>query len=310
MSEGTVVGLQPWLPWPLSRWRWWTEPVRAERLAALRIGLAAVLLADVLGSYGPHVGDFFTGAGLGGPELFGYYCRPPRFHWSLLSGVEDVNVLRAAVAAWAAATACLLVGLLTRPSAAVAWLLSTSFANLNPYIDNGGDQVRGIALFYLMLCPCGAAWSVDAWARRRRGGPAGPNYVAPWPLRLLFVQMVWIYFSNGAFKLMGADWPRGEALYYVLGDLTLARWSYAQVPLPAAITTAMTYTVLAWEVSFPLLVLWRPTRVAALVLGVLFHVGIGLSLELGGFAFYMLCLYLPLLPWERLSDRAKNGPRS
>src|SRR5205823_3952047 len=33
-----VVGLKPWFPWPLSRWRWLNEPVRAERLAALRIG--------------------------------------------------------------------------------------------------------------------------------------------------------------------------------------------------------------------------------------------------------------------------------
>ena len=35
------VGVDPWLPWPLSAWRWWTEPVAAERLAALRIGLAS-----------------------------------------------------------------------------------------------------------------------------------------------------------------------------------------------------------------------------------------------------------------------------
>src|SRR5581483_5576329 len=40
MSAPVVAGLRPWYPWPLSRWRWWTEPVPAERLAALRIGLA------------------------------------------------------------------------------------------------------------------------------------------------------------------------------------------------------------------------------------------------------------------------------
>ena len=42
MSERTVVGLKPWLPWPLSRSPWWTEPVRAERLAVLRIGATSV----------------------------------------------------------------------------------------------------------------------------------------------------------------------------------------------------------------------------------------------------------------------------
>ena len=48
MNDGAVDGWSPWLPWPLSRWRWWTEPVRAERLAALRIGLGVALLLDLL----------------------------------------------------------------------------------------------------------------------------------------------------------------------------------------------------------------------------------------------------------------------
>jgi hypothetical protein len=34
-------------------------------------------------------------------------------------------------------------------------------------------------------------------------------------------------------------------------------------------------------------------------LGVLFHLGTGLVLKLGPFPLYMLCFYLPLLPWER-----------
>src|SRR5262249_8850842 len=54
--------------------------------------------------------------------------------------------------------------------------------------------------------------------------------------------------------------------------------------------------------------------VVALCFGVAFHVGIGVSMELGGFVPYMLCLYMPLLPWEklpvlwrRLSSKAAHG---
>ena len=32
------------------------------------------------------------------------------------------------------------------------------------------------------------------------------------------------------------------------------------------------------------------------------HVGIGVSMELGMFALYMLCFYVPLAPWERLRN--------
>jgi hypothetical protein len=45
------------------------------------------------------------------------------------------------------------------------------------------------------------------------------------------------------------------------------------------------------------------TRTATLLLGVAFHIGTGVALQLGPFPFYMLCLYLPLVPWERLADR-------
>jgi hypothetical protein len=282
-----VLGLRPWLPWPLRRWRWWTEPVPAQRLAALRIGLAAVLLLDLAWTYFPAA------------ELFADHPRPLSWQWSLLSGVEEPAAVRAALAVWVLAAVSLLAGAATRLGAAVAWLLSTSFAALNPDLLNAGDVVRGIVLLYLMLSPCGAAWSVDAWWRHRRHPDQGAVQVYPWPLRLLFVQMVLIYFCNGLYKLFGPDWWSGRALYYVLGDVTLTRFSYEAAPIPFWLTRLLTWAVLAWEVSFPLLLCWRPSRLVALGFGVLFHLSLAVSMELGCFTLYMLCLYLPLVPWER-----------
>jgi hypothetical protein len=296
-----VVGLKPWLPWPLSRFPWWTVPVRAERLAALRIGLALVLLGDVLTTYLPNAHVFYGAGGLGDPALFQWNFQKPHLNWSLLYGVGDPRIILAAMLFWVAAVLCLLLGFWTRLSAGVTWLLSTSFATLNPYVDNSGDQLRGILLFYLMLCPCGTVWSIDAWSRRRRQSDPGPVHVYPWPLRLLFVQMTLMYFCNGVYKLTGHDWPAGTSLYYVLGDLTLARWSYAAWTVPFWLTRLLTWTVMAWEVLFPALVLWRWTRIPALCFGAALHLGIWISLEVGNFAPYALCLYLPLLPWERLT---------
>jgi hypothetical protein len=318
----TAVGLQPWLPWPLSRWRWWTDPVRAERLAALRIGLCTVLLLDVLLTYWPNAAVFFGRDSFGSPEVvtwmfpaerapdplsdatgwFSWLLRQPRWRWSLLRDVQDPRVITAAMAVWLVAISLTLVGLCTRLTAVVVWVLSTSFAYLNPNIDNAGDQVRGIILFYLMLTPCGAAWSLDAWLSRR-GGPRVPAFIYPWALRLLFVQMVLIYFCNGVHKFVGHDWRAGTSLYLVLGDLTLARFSYTSLPVPYSLLRLSAWFVLVWEVMFPILVLWRPVRVVALAFGAAFHVGIWVTMELGCFAPYMLCLYLPLLPWERWVDR-------
>src|SRR5215475_2492192 len=100
MSAPGVVGLRPWFPWPLSRWRWWTAPVRAERLAALRIGLAALLLVDVLTTYLPHANDYFGKGSLGEPPLYNYLWTSTKWNWSLLYGVEDPFYHRVAMAAW------------------------------------------------------------------------------------------------------------------------------------------------------------------------------------------------------------------
>jgi hypothetical protein len=317
MTTVPVIGLKPWLPWPLGRWAWLTRPVRAERLAALRIGLSLVLLVDVLTTYLPHAHDFFGRDSLGSPGLFpvfphgkplpgtwhladwfGWWLDQTNCNWSVLQGVEDPGLIGAAMVVWALATAGLLVGAATRLNAVVVWLLSTSFASLNTNIDNGGDVVRGIVLFYLMLCPCGAAWSVDAWLWRRRHPNLGPVFVYPWALRLLFVQMIFIYWCNGVEKFAGVDWREGNSLYYVLSDLTLARWSYAQVQVPWGLTRGLSWIVLTWELLFPLFMVWRWSRIVALWMGALFHLGIWVNLELGFFGPYMLCLYLPLIPWE------------
>ncbi len=445
--SGRIVGVHPWLPWPLSGWRWWTVPVRAERLAVLRLAVGLLLFVDILYSYLPHVRDFFGPDSLGTPEMFAYLARAPKWNWSLLRGFQDPLLtslaqaawfvstvvvllglwgrltaegggqhvgLRRALAVWLAATAFTVFGLWTRVNAAsehgaslvwrapmvalglamvfwclalwrrfrseadddpwvwrwvllawagaaalagvgvwkwlaggdhpgtpgflawtgarwhgeaavllaamiawvaaaflltvgcwtrvatiAAWALSVSFDNLNWYVNNAGDQVRTIALFSLMLCPCGAAWSLDSWYARRRGRPNGPVYVYPWPLRLLFLQMVCIYFCNGVYKVMGADWMAGASLYHVWCDLALTRFSYAQMPIPYALTRVASWTVFAWELSFPVLVLVKWTRVPALLFGVTFHLGIFATMELGGFGPYMIALYLPLLPWDR-----------
>jgi uncharacterized membrane protein YphA (DoxX/SURF4 family) len=308
------VGVDPWLPWPLSRWSWWTEPIRAERLAALRIGFGLVLLVDVLFQYLPHYADFFGAGSLGSSEVFAGRAHG-HWHWSLLRGIEDSRFFLPVLLIWAGAAVLLLVGWQPRWAALVAWVLSVSVLNLNYYLHNGGDRIRNIVLFYLMLTPCGATWSLDSLLRRKKGHPsplttndpplATPVFVSPWALRLLFVQLALIYFLNGFYKLVGPHWRAGDVLQSVLGNVQWARWSFAEMPLPYPFVQALTWLVLFWELGFPLLVAMRPFRNLTLWIGVLLHIGLAVSLQLGLFSFYMLCLYLPLVPWERWAVGSK-----
>jgi hypothetical protein len=301
VSESRIVGLQPWLPWPLGEMRWWTEPVRAERLAALRIGVGAVLLADVLGHYLPFAHVFLGPGSLGGGEVFPVEGAEHIYQWSLVRDLGPSWLVPAVLWLWAGSGLCLLLGLESRVSAAVAWALAVSLFNANRYVTNAGDGVRDIMLFYLMLSPCGAVWSLDRWMSRDREGAV---FVAPWALRLLFVQMAVIYFVGGAYKALFQPWRDGSAMYYHLANLAWTRLPYEWLPWPQLLVPAFTWITLAWELGFPVLVCFRSTRTVTLWLGVLFHIGTAFQFQIGAFPLYMLCFYLPLVPWERYFQKS------
>jgi hypothetical protein len=225
---------------------------------------------------------------------------PRRLYQQLFVGwADNFALLRVVFWVWVLSTLCLAVGLATRLSAVIVWALTVSFINLNPELHDGGDAVRVMILFLLMFCPSGAAWSLDSRRQRWLGLRQGPVYVPPWPLRLLLILLALIYCSSGLVKLLSPFWRDGSALYYTLAQLQLTRMSLAQVALPAWLLRLMTWSVLFWEVSFPLWLLFRWTRPVVLTAGVLFHLGTLVLMELGGFEFCMLVLYLPLLPWGR-----------
>lgn len=292
----TIVGTRPCLPGLFGFKDWLTAPVRAERLAALRIGFAAVLLFDILVTYLPFLGDYYGPGSLSWPDVFASRFESPYWHWSILRGLPDTWGPPVALAAWALAAVALLVGWHAQAAAAVVWALSWSFLNSGYYFHNAGDRLRHTIPLLLMLSPCAPVWSVSSRSAPFGRGRTGPVYIYAWPLRLLFLLMMLMYCFNGLYKLSAPGWRDGSALYYVLTDVGWSRWP---VQLGPTALKALAWVVMAWEVGFPLWVLIPGTRAAALWLGVLFHVGTGLHMELGMFGLYALCLYLPLVPWDR-----------
>lgn len=310
MNNFPVVGVKPRLFGSLARSAWWMKPIRAERMAAFRIGIGLALLIDVFCFYLPAAHDFFGGDSLGSPEIFAGRLDDP-WRWSLLGGISDLAVIRAALYVWAAAALLLTLGVYPRLCAAVAWMLAVSVQNANFYLHNSGDNVRNIALFYLMLAPCGAAWSLGSVLMRMRSGRARPTFIYPWPVRLLTVQLATIYFVNGAYKFAGGDWRNGQVMHDVLGNIAWTRFPTAGLPIPEIAVVAMTWATLFWELGFPLLMLVPRLRVPTLLVGVFFHLGTMVLFQIAMFPIYMLCLYLPLVPWEacdrRLSDAERQG---
>ncbi|MBX7105395.1 MAG: HTTM domain-containing protein [Gemmataceae bacterium] len=298
MSDRPVVGTRPVLPKFLREWTWFSAPAPAERLAALRIAIGLVLLLDILATYVPFRYDYFGPGSLSEPDVFSSYFQSPRWSWSLIRWLPQVFTPDVICSVWAVAALFLLAGLFPRVAAVVAWAIAVSVNNSAGYFHNTGDFIRQQALLFLALTPCGAMWALT----RPPGSPrTGPVAVYPWAIRLMFIELVVMYFFNGVYKVaFSARWRDGSTLHHVWHAPGWARWS-PPVDVPFALSAGITFFVLAWELLFPLLVLIKPTRVPALVIGAAFHFATFWNLEIGPFGLYALCFYVPLLPWERLT---------
>jgi hypothetical protein len=291
------VGIQPRFPGFLARWRWLTEPVPAERVAALRIAAALALLLDIGLGCLPYFSTLFTADGLAGRDAYPWRFRDGHQYWSLLRWLPDSWGPWALVSVWVVAAVALLVGYRPFVSGLVCWACAVSFGNINPWVCNGGDQLRNTLLLGVAVSRGGAVWGVQSV---RRGGRTGPVFVPGWPVKVLLVHLVCLYFFSGIYKLLSPAWQTGYMMYFVNRDLAWSLLPNVTGRLPVLFDRLSTWVTLVWELGFPVLIALRRTRAAALWLGVVFHVATLLTLEVGAFATYSLVWYVIFVPWERV----------
>jgi hypothetical protein len=168
----------------------------------------------------------------------------------------------------------------------------------NPLPLSSAQQVLVVILFCLVWADSGASLSVDAWLARRREPAAGaPNDSDNeiWPLRLIRIQVAFIYLNSGLWKLFGASWRDGTAIYHSMNLNVFHRVPFAVPPGAEWTLTVATYVTLLWELTFCFMLLHRVTRRVALVTGVLLHMGVWATLEVGPFSWLMIASYLAFL---------------
>lgn len=268
---------------------------RDPRLCSvMRIGFGALLLINVL-ALAPDLQLWFSEGGLlplakarliideDAPTLLAYL--PLSVCYGLLL----------------AHTILLLLGWQSRIQAVFILIWLTSFNDRNYAIIDGEDTLFRLFAFYLALCPCGWAFSIDAWLRKRKGAPAGPPPI-PWALRLFQIQMSVVYLSSAIEKTSGSDWPSGKALYYVarLDD------SFGKLPVPAFpfeklwLVKLMTWGVLVIEWGLPVLLWIKRSRKTAVVIAIAFHLAIDWSMNLFLFHWIMILGFLSYLEYDEL----------
>jgi hypothetical protein len=278
---------------PLKAWNtFWFRPISARPLGAFRILLGLLTLAQ-LTIISFDVDHWMTDAGvLHGDEarLVAGPLRPSPLQW-----VQDPASVHAFVAVTAVVAGLVTIGWHTRVSSVLLYLMMLSIHHRNILTNCGPDSLLMILIFYLMLCPSGAAYSLDARRiSRRRGTPAEP-VIVPWPQRLIQVQICMIYFVTAVLKSSGPSWLNGTALHYVFMNVEVRRFDFEWICQYPLVINLLGYGGLISEFSLAFLLWFRPTRGYAALAGVAFHAGVFFVVNVPLFGELMTACYLTFL---------------
>ncbi|MEO6606609.1 MAG: HTTM domain-containing protein [Aeromicrobium sp.] len=201
----------------------------------------------------------------------------------------------------------LMVGLYTRASAVMTLFMWLSLYVSNPFVGSGGDAVLRMVLFYLCFTDAGKRWSVDARLRSARGGvrPLMPEWFTATlhnlAVILIIHQVVMVYVGSAFWKVQSEVWRNGTAVYFPLQTDAYSPWNDWLHPVfsSAPIIAGATYTAIVVQLFFPVLLIYRPTRMVALLMITGMHLGIGVFMGILYFSLVMIAVDMILV-----SDRS------
>ena len=266
-------------------------------LAVLRIGLGLQVIVYALFLRNDwHYLFASSGKGLIGREVgeaITSFDSPliPTFGWLVALG-RNLNMSEEAMltVAWVgllSAGCLLLLGLLCRPAAIAAWFVHICAAESGGLLAYGADSFMTTALFYLMLSPLPDHYSFDHWVAKTT--PKNPQLLGFWQ-RVLQVHLCFVYFIGGLAKCLGNGWWDGSNLWR-----SLIRPPFSLVPPDILVRFKYALPVLGisiclLEVSYPIFIWMKKTRLIWLVCILAMHAAIGILMGLYLFALVMIVM--------------------
>jgi hypothetical protein len=283
---------------PLKAWnRFLFGPISAAPLGAFRIVFGVILLG-YLALMTVEFDLWYTGAGL----LQGSEAReaagPLRF--SPLHYVDNPVIAHVFLALTASVAVAFTLGWRTRLMSILLYLGMLSLYHRNVSSNGGPDAVPFILTFYTMLCPCGAAYSLDAIRVAKKRGTLAEPLIVPWAVRLLQMQICLIYFQSCVIKCQGQPWLNGTTVHYILFNREFGQFNMewlAQFPL---LINLMTHGAVLIEFALAFWLWFRPTRRWAILGGLALHLGIRPMLLVPAFGEVMTATYLTFLAHDEL----------
>jgi hypothetical protein len=306
-------------------------PADPISLGLIRIMVGLLLLWDIA-ILGVDLPSFLGSDGWIGPEAArAYLAHHSPWAWSFWLLVPDSGLY----AAWAVCLVILVLftlGLGSRATAVLAWVIAVSTARRAPAVLFGFDQTISTWVFYLavfgasgqslsldrLLARNRAARAVGSSRHGRQGSEAAdlravipmPTVSANLSLRMIQLHLALVYGSAGLSKLMGPEWWNGTALEMIILTPEFRRFDLAWLAAFPLLLNLGTHAGLLLEISYPVLVWVRPLRPLVLVSMALMHFGIDLLLGLTEFGLAMIAANLAFVSgtWIRTMAASTHRP--
>ncbi len=284
---------------PIRAWnRFWFAPISAKPLGVYRILFGLMVLAH-LALISVELDFWYTDIGIQQGDEAAVTAGPLRP--TPLAYYQDPTSVRIALAMTAGVAVAFTLGWRTRITSILLYIGMLSFYNRNLLTNCGPDQVMMITSFFMMLAPCGAAFSLDARRAARARGTMAEPLIHPWAQRLIQIQLCVIYFITAFLKCGGQTWRSGTSLHYVLFNHEVGNFNLEWLAAHTVLLNLMAHSALMLEFCLAFLLWFRPTRRWVALLGVLLHIGIWPMVNVPLFGEQMTAFYLLFLDPDELS---------
>jgi Vitamin K-dependent gamma-carboxylase len=270
--------------------RFFLAPAWATPLAALRIGLALVLLVQAA-LIVPAFFVLYERSGVLQGTIRDELARPglPYLGWLIhtlgRAGMSEATVLVSTGLVYVASLMALLLGWRTRMVAVVAWFTHLTLMMTANGTNYGADNFGNIFLFYLIWIPSGAALSMDRLAGR---APEGPTWEARLALRVIQIHLCLIYLTGGLMKASGEQWWDGDAMWRSLMLPEYRQYDFCWLADHPWVARLSGWLVVVVESGYAIFIWPRRTRRLWILATVGMHLGIALFMGLGIFGAIMV----------------------
>jgi len=307
-----ATSFKSWMRDIIAGWnRFWFAETQPHTLALVRILTGSMLFY----THAVWSLDLMTFLGPDGwlPNDVARDLHGDSFVWSYLWYFDSPVVLGTLHLAALTVFAMLTVGLYTRVTSVLAWLITLAYCHRLFGAFFGLDQVNAMLAMYVMLGPSGAVYSVDRWLSQRQRGEGGRRRIlvpsstsANVAIRLIQLHMCVIYLFGGVSKMRGEMWWDGSAVWFAVANLEYQSLDMTWLVRSPWLIALLSHVTVFWETFFCALIWPKKTRPIMLLLAVFVHGGIGLFLGMWTFGLAMLIANAAFISPDITRDAVKE----